>query len=46
MLTLDYNNEFEIMCDVSDYAMGVVLGKRTEKIFMAIYYASKTINEA
>ena len=46
MLTPDWNNEFEMMCDVSDYAMGVVLGQRTEKIFKAIYYASKTFNEA
>ena len=34
------------MCDASDYPMGVVLGKRTKKIFRAIYYASKTFNEA
>ena len=32
--------------DASDYAMGAVLGQRTEKIFKAIYYASKTFNEA
>ena len=29
MLTPDWNNEFEIMCDASDYAMGAVLGQRT-----------------
>ena len=46
MLTPNWNNEFEIMCDVSDYVMGVVLGQRTEKIFKAIYYARKTFNEA
>ena len=40
------NKEFEIMCDASDYAMGVVLGQRTDKVFRAIYYASKTFNEA
>ena len=34
------------MYDASDYAMGAVLGQRTKKIFKAIYYASKTINEA
>ena len=34
------------MCDASDYAMGAVLGQRTEKLFRAIYYASKTFNEA
>ena len=46
MLTLDWNKEFEIMFDSSDYAMGAVLGQRTKKIFKAIYYASKTFNEA
>ena len=45
MLTPDWNHELEIMCDASDYAMGVVLEQRTEKIFKAIYYASKTFNE-
>ena len=42
----DWNKEFEIMCDASDYAMGAVLGQRTDKMFKAIYYASKTFNEA
>ena len=42
----DWNKKFEIMCDASDYAIGAVLGQRTDKVFMAIYYASKTFNEA
>ena len=42
----DWNKEFEIMCDASDYAMGVVLGQKTNKMFMVIYDASKTFNEA
>ena len=42
----DWNREFEIMCDASDYAMGAVLGQRTDKMFKAINYASKTFNEA
>ena len=46
MATPDWNKEFEIMCDASDYAMGVVLGQRTDKTFRAIYYASRTFNEA
>ena len=46
MLTPDWNNDYEIMCDASDYAMGAVLGQRTEKIFKSIYYANKTFNEA
>ena len=46
MATPDWNKEFEIICDASDYAMRVVLGQRTKKIFRAIYYASKTFNKA
>ena len=45
MVIPDRNNEFEIMCDASDFAMGAVLGQRTEKIFKAIYYANKTFNK-
>ena len=44
--TPEWNKEFEIMCDANDYAMGAVLGQRTEKLFRAIDYASKTFNEA
>ena len=46
MDTPNWNNEFEIMCDASDYAMGAVLGQKIDKMFRAIYYASKTFNEA
>ena len=46
MVTPDWNKEFEIMCDASDYSLGAVLGQRIEKIFKAIYYTSKTFNEA
>ena len=42
----NWNKEFEIMCDAGDYAMGVVLGQRTDKTFRAIYYVGKTFNEA
>ena len=46
MVIPNWNKEFEIICDASDYAMGAVLGQRTEKIFKVIYYANKTFNEA
>ena len=46
MATPDWNKEFEITCDASDYAMGAALGQRTKKIFKVIYYDSKTFNEA
>ena len=42
----NWNNEFEIMCDASDYAMGAVLGQKIDKMFRAIYYVIKTLNEA
>ena len=32
---------FEIMCDVSDYAMGAVLGQRKDKKPCVIYYEVK-----
>nr|GEY36661.1 reverse transcriptase domain-containing protein [Tanacetum cinerariifolium] len=34
------------MCDASDFAIGAVLGKRHEKHFKPIHYASKTMNDA
>ena len=42
----DWNKEFKIMCDASDYAMGAILGQKVDKVFRAIYYANKTFNEA
>ena len=36
MATPNWNKEFEIMCDVNDYAMEAILGQRIEKIFKAI----------
>ena len=46
MAAPDWDQEFEVMCDASDFAMGSILGQRKEKIFRAIYYASRTFNEA
>nr|GEU50177.1 reverse transcriptase domain-containing protein [Tanacetum cinerariifolium] len=37
---------FELMCDASDFAIGAVLGKRHEKHFKHIHYASKTMKDA
>ena len=34
------------MCDVNDYAIGAMLGQRTDKTFRVKYYANKTFNEA
>ncbi|XP_022841909.1 uncharacterized protein LOC111365593 [Olea europaea var. sylvestris] len=46
IITPDWNLSFELMCDASDYAVGVVLGQRRNKVFHVIYYASKTLNDA
>jgi hypothetical protein len=39
----DWYLPFEIMCDVSDYAVGAVLGQTKDKKHHAIAYASKTL---
>ena len=42
----NWSKAFELICDASDYAVGEVLGQRHDKVFHAIYYASKVLNEA
>jgi hypothetical protein len=42
----DWSLPFEIMCDASDYAVGVVLGQIKDKKHHVIAYASKTLNGA
>ncbi|GJW00359.1 reverse transcriptase domain-containing protein [Tanacetum coccineum] len=42
----DWNLPFELMCDASNFVIGVVLGQRRSKHFQPIHYASKTMTEA
>ncbi|XP_019096531.1 PREDICTED: uncharacterized protein LOC109130895 [Camelina sativa] len=42
----DWAIPFEVMCDVSDFAVGAVLGQRRDKKLHAIYYASRTLDDA
>ncbi|CAN6707288.1 unnamed protein product [Malus baccata var. baccata] len=42
----DWSLPFELMCDASDYALGVILGQRKDKQPHVIYYASRTLNDA
>ncbi|KAM1943148.1 hypothetical protein ACFX15_011526 [Malus domestica] len=44
--TPDWTLHFELMCDASDYVVGVVLGQRRDKLPHVIYYASRTLNDA
>nr|GEX43640.1 reverse transcriptase domain-containing protein [Tanacetum cinerariifolium] len=46
LITLDWVLPFELMCDASDFVIGVVLRQRQEKHFRPIHYASKTMTEA
>nr|GFA43129.1 reverse transcriptase domain-containing protein [Tanacetum cinerariifolium] len=46
LIAPNWDKPFELMCDASDYAVGVVLGQRIEKHFRPIHYASKTMNQA
>ncbi|GJU17725.1 reverse transcriptase domain-containing protein [Tanacetum coccineum] len=46
LIAPDWDLPFELMCDASDFAIGVVLGQRHEKHFRPIHYASKTMNKA
>nr|GFC78018.1 reverse transcriptase domain-containing protein [Tanacetum cinerariifolium] len=45
LIAPNWDQPFELMCDASYYAVGAVLGKRIEKHFRQIHYASKTMNQ-
>ena len=36
MVAPDWSKEFELMCDASDYAVGVVLRQQKDKVFYSI----------
>jgi len=42
----DWDLPFEVRCDASDCAVGAVLGQRKDKKLHAIYYASRTLDDA
>nr|GFB99910.1 retrovirus-related Pol polyprotein from transposon 17.6 [Tanacetum cinerariifolium] len=46
LIAPNWNQPFELMCDASDYAVGVVLGQRVEKHFRPIHYTSNTMTQA
>ncbi|XP_042059558.1 uncharacterized protein LOC121804078 [Salvia splendens] len=46
LITPDWSQPFEIMCNASDIAVGSPLGQKRDKIFRVIYYASRTLDSA
>jgi len=42
----DWSQPFELMCDTTDFGVGMVLGRQRDKKAFVIYYASKTLDEA
>ena len=40
----DWTLPFELMCDASDFVVGVVLGQRKDGEPFVIYYTSKTLD--
>ncbi|GKB86372.1 reverse transcriptase domain-containing protein [Tanacetum coccineum] len=46
LVSSDWDLPFKLMCDVSDYVVGAVLGQRKAKYFRPIHYASKTLSDA
>nr|GEX33196.1 reverse transcriptase domain-containing protein [Tanacetum cinerariifolium] len=46
LIAPDWDIPFELICDVSDYTIGAVLGQRQDKPFRPIHCASKTMTEA
>ncbi|KAF8080173.1 hypothetical protein N665_0969s0002 [Sinapis alba] len=42
----DWDLPFEIICDASDFAVGAMLGEKKDKKLNAIYYASRTLDDA
>ncbi|XP_021759088.1 uncharacterized protein LOC110723983 [Chenopodium quinoa] len=42
----DWSLPFELICDASDFVVGVVLGQKKQGKSCVIYYASRTLDEA
>ncbi|GJZ05482.1 reverse transcriptase domain-containing protein [Tanacetum coccineum] len=46
MYSCEREPKLKLMCDASDFTVGVVLGQKDGKHFHPIYFASKTLNAA
>ncbi|XP_070055672.1 uncharacterized protein [Nicotiana tomentosiformis] len=41
-----WEQSFELICDASDYVVGVIFGQRKDKVIHRVYYASRTLSGA
>ncbi|XP_070017618.1 uncharacterized protein [Nicotiana sylvestris] len=46
MVTPDWSQPFEIMCNASNVAVGAIMGQRKDKMFRHLYYERRTLNNA
>ena len=46
IISKDWSKLFEMMCDVSGVALGVVFGQTRDKTIHPFFYANKSLNEA
>nr|GEZ41999.1 reverse transcriptase domain-containing protein [Tanacetum cinerariifolium] len=46
LIAPNWDQPFELMCDASDFTVGVVLRQRVQKHFWPIHYANKTMTQA
>ena len=46
IVALNWSQDFELMYDARNYALGEILGQQRNKVFHSIYYASKLLNDA
>ena len=46
IISPDWSKLFEVICDATGVALGVVLGQRKDKILHHIYHTSKALSEA
>ena len=46
IISPNWSESIEVMCDPSGVTLGVVLGQRRGKILQPIYYDSQALNEA
>ena len=45
VVALGWDLPLKLMCDARDFSIRAILGQKRERIFLVIYYASRTLND-